>query len=74
MNGARAIGAFGLSAFFVTVTASLLLIVLGLIYFIVTLWIVKVGSRLIIGEVDPNWAVLSAAIIAVGTLIGSTRR
>ena len=66
----------GIGAFALTVTASLLLIILGLVYFIVTLWIVKIGSDLIMGKslLDANWAVLSAAIIAVGSMIGSAMK
>lgn len=64
----------GIGAFALTLTASLLLIVLGLIYFIVTLWIVKIGADLILGKgmLDANWAVLSASLIAVGSMIGSS--
>ena len=65
--------AIGLGAFVLTILASLVLVLLGMIYFVMTLWIVKIGSNFILGPgtVDPNWAVLSAALIAVGSMIGS---
>ena len=64
----------GLGALLVTIGASLLLIFLGLIYFIITLWIVKIGSNIILGKdaLNPNWAVLAASIIAVGSVIASS--
>ena len=55
----------------VTVIASLFLIILGIIYFIVTLWVVKFSSTLLGYAPDSNGAVLSASIIVVGIIIGS---
>ena len=55
----------------VTVIASLLLIAMGMVYFIVTLWIIKFSSSLLSYSPDSNWVVLSAAIIVVGVMIGS---
>ncbi|MBW3017129.1 hypothetical protein KY316_02055 [Candidatus Woesearchaeota archaeon] len=62
---------FGLNSIFTTVLASALLIIIGLIYFIVTLWIVKFGSGLLDLSPDTNWIVLSAAIISAGSMVGS---
>lgn len=50
---------------------SIIFILLGLIYFIVTLWIIKTGSALLNYNPGADWAVLSAAIISCGTMIGS---
>jgi len=55
----------------VTVIASLLLVVMGIVYFIVTLWIVSFSSNLMGLTVDGNWVVISAAIIVVGIMVGS---
>ena len=52
--------------------ASVILIAIGLIYFIVALWIVKVGSGLLGYTLDGNWAVLSASLISVGSMLGSS--
>ena len=57
--------------FVVTIAASLILIVMGMIYFIVTLLIVKFSSALMGYSPDPNWSVISAAIIVAGIMIGS---
>ena len=56
---------------FVTVIASLLLVVMGIIYFIATLIIVRFSSGLMGYTPDANWVVLSSAIMLVGIMIGS---
>jgi len=55
----------------VTVIASLLLIAMGVIYFIATLVIVKFSSGLMGYSPDANWVVLSSAVIVAGIMIGS---
>lgn len=55
----------------VTVIASLLLVAMGVIYFIATLLIVKFSSGLMGYSPDANWVVLSSAVIVAGIMIGS---
>jgi hypothetical protein len=55
----------------VTIIASLLLIAMGVVYFIVTLWIVRFSSSLMGYAPDGNWVVLSSAILVVGIMVGS---
>jgi hypothetical protein len=55
----------------VTIIASLILIAMGVIYFIITLWIVKFSSKLMGLSPDQNWIVLSSAVIVTGIMIGS---
>ena len=55
----------------VTVIASLILIAMGIVYLIATLWIIKFSSSLLGYNPDSNWVVLSAAIIVVGVMIGA---
>jgi len=55
----------------VTVIASLLLIAMGIVYYIATLWVIKFSSALLGYSPDANWVVLSAALIVVGIMIGS---
>ena len=66
---------FGFTALALTLTASIILIVIGLLYFIVTLFIVKFATGLILGkgvlETYPQYVVLTAGMIAVGSMIGS---
>ena len=55
----------------VTVVASLILIAIGAIYFLLTLWVVKFSSGLMGYSPDGNWAVLSSAVIVAGIMVGS---
>ena len=55
----------------VTVIASLLLIALGMVYFIATLLIIRFSSGLMGYSPDANWVVLSSAVIVTGIMIGS---
>ncbi len=55
----------------VTVIASLILVLMGVVYFIATLMIIKFSSVLVGYSPDPNWAVLSSAVIVSGIMIGS---
>jgi hypothetical protein len=55
----------------VTIIASLILVAMGVIYFIATLLIVGFSSGLMGYSPDANWVVLSSAIIVVGIMIGS---
>ena len=59
-----------LEALVVTLVTSVLLILLGIVYFGVTLWIVKSASNYFFGPgLDANWAVLSAALMSVGAIL-----
>ena len=66
--------ATGLGALFLTLIGSLMFIFFGLIYFVFTLWIVKIGSAFVGLPPSADFAVLSAAIISVGSTLGSTMR
>ena len=55
----------------VTIIASLLLVAMGVIYFIATLLIVKFSSGLMGYAPDANWVVLSSAVIVAGIMVGS---
>ena len=62
----------GLQALLVTMIASVILIALSIIYFGVTLWVVRIASDLVFGPgLDVNWAVLSAALLAFGGVLAS---
>jgi len=55
----------------VTIIASLVLVVMGVIYFIATLLIVRFSSGLMGYSPDANFVVVSSAIIVAGIMIGS---
>lgn len=53
--------------------ASIVWIVLGLVYFIVTAWIVAFGVQTVTGTAaSPDFVALSAALLSVGSLAGSS--
>ncbi len=53
-----------------TIVASIILIVLSVIYFGLTLWIIKAATTTFFGAgLEANWAVLSAALMAVGAVV-----
>ena len=56
---------------FVTVIASLVLVLMGVIYFIATLLIVRFSSGLMGYNPDANFVVISSAVIVAGIMIGS---
>ena len=52
--------------------ASVVFIILGLIFFMIFLWIVKTGADLLDLEgLNANWAVFAAAILASTTVLGA---
>lgn len=68
---------FGIKAMMVTVMASFFLIIMGLLYFMFTLWIVKVGASFILpemwksGDIQGSYIVLAAALVSAGSMIAS---
>ena len=68
---------FGIKAMFVTVIASFFLIIMGLLYFMFTLWIVKVGASFILpdmwksGSINGGYVILAAALMSAGSMIAS---
>lgn len=60
----------GMSSIILTMVASVLLIILGIIYFGVTLLVIKIASDVFFGPgLQANWAVLAAAILAFGAIL-----
>jgi hypothetical protein len=54
------------------VVASVVFIILGLIFFMIFLWIVKTGASLLELEgLEANWAVFAAAILTFASILGS---
>jgi hypothetical protein len=69
---------FGVKAMFLTIIASFFLILTGLLYFMFTLWIVKLGVSFILtdlwdaGKIDGSYMVIAAALISAGSMIASS--
>jgi len=60
----------GLWVVVVTLIASLVSILMGILYFGVTLWVIKTASDFFFGSgIEANWAVLAAAILSTGAVL-----
>ena len=56
-----------------TIVSTLVLIVVGIIYFAITLAIIDVSAWVLLGaNLDENWTVLSAAIVTLGSMLGGS--
>ncbi|MBI5061091.1 MAG: hypothetical protein HZB67_02155 [Candidatus Aenigmarchaeota archaeon] len=55
----------------VTFSVSVLLIAVGLVYFIITLWMITTGSKLLNISPSADFVVLAASLISIGSVIGS---
>ena len=72
VSGNTKVKAMGLG---ILVGSAVILIIFGLIFFLVTLWIVKFAASSILDlEVSGDWTVLSAAILSGAAMIGSKHR
>ncbi|MCP8304624.1 MAG: hypothetical protein H3Z50_04025 [archaeon] len=61
----------GLKALVVALVASIMLILLGIVYFTLMLFVIKISTELIGYTLDGNWATIAAGLITLGVLIGS---
>ncbi len=62
----------GIGNLALTIVASLVLILLGIIYFMVTVWIIKIGAGWAgYAVLDGNMVVLTAGIVTAAAMIGS---
>ena len=62
----------GLAAILIILLSSIFLIILGLVYFLITLWIVDFGAGVLDLNPDPSYVVLSASLITLGVIIASS--
>jgi hypothetical protein len=55
------------------VASSIVLVVAGIVYFIVTLFTIKVSASIILGEgaLEPNYAVLAGSLLVAASMISS---
>ena len=66
----RAKGIVGTTVF--ALVAAVVFIILGLIFFMIFLWIVKTGASLLDLEgLEANWAVFAAAMLSAATVLGA---
>ncbi len=56
-----------------TVVASIVLIFLGMVYFIITLWMIKLGAIWAgFTDLDGNMIILTAGIVTAAAMVGSS--
>jgi len=56
-----------------TIVSTIILIILGIIYFAITLWVIKVAADWIFdASLSVDWAVLAAAIVTLGSMLGGS--
>ncbi len=60
--------------FLMVIAGTIMLIVLGIIYFAVTLLIIKVAVDVIFetGALDANWGALAAALLTMASMLGGS--
>ena len=62
----------GIGNLLMTIVASVLLILLGIIYFMLSMWMIKVGASWAgLGTVNGNFVILTAGIVTAAAIIGS---
>ena len=53
------------------IVGTIILIILSIIYFVITLFVVKAAADIVFAEaISVDWAVLAAAIITLGSMFG----
>jgi hypothetical protein len=71
MKEAAVVAAGIAGAVAIVVASAAVLVVLGLVFFIVNLWIVKTGAGLLSYTLSGDWAVFAASILTAAGIIGS---
>ena len=62
----------GFAGLTLTAAASAVLILLGIVYYMLTIWVIKVGATWAgYGNVDGNMVVLTAGIVTAASMLGS---
>ncbi len=61
----------GLVTLPLTIVTSALLILLGIVYFVITLLVVKVSSDLVVPGAEANWILLCAGLITAASMMGA---
>ncbi len=62
------------SALVVLALSAAVLVVLGLVFFLVNLWIIDIAAKILKLDADASFIVLSAALLSAASMIGSRAR
>lgn len=62
----------GIGNLLLTIVASLVLVLLGIIYFMITIWMIKIGASWAgYSDIEGTMVVLTAGIVTAATILGS---
>lgn len=62
----------GIGSLFLTIITSVILILMGIVYFMLTMWMIKVGAAWAgFSSISGDMVVLTAGIVAAAAMIGS---
>jgi succinate dehydrogenase hydrophobic anchor subunit len=62
-----------IKAIVMMILSAIVLIVLSIIWFIILLFVVDVAADVVFSQnIDPNWGVLAAALITLGSILGGS--
>jgi hypothetical protein len=62
----------GTSNLILTVVASIMFVLMGIVYFMISIWIIKIGAQWAgFSDIAGNTVVLTSGIITAATVIGS---
>ena len=62
----------GISGLLLTIVASFLFILMAVVYFMLSIWVIKLGASWAgFSNIDGGMVVLGACIVTAGTVIGS---
>ena len=60
----------GLKAMAISIMTSIFLILLGIVFFGITLWVIRIASSIFFGAgLQANWGVMAAAILSAAAII-----
>ena len=66
---------FGIAALGFTVLSALVFIVMGIVFFFVNVWIIKVATGIAgFSSLDGNWVVMTAGILTAASIIAASIR
>ncbi len=62
-------------SFIISIISMLILFLVGILFFMITLAIIDISAWVLLGSnLDENWAVLSAAIVTLGSMLAGAIR
>jgi hypothetical protein len=63
-----------LGSLVMVILSAVVMVVLGLIFFLVNLWIIDIAAKILKLDPEASFVVLSAALLSAASMIGSRKR